>query len=100
MKTDDGYDLDNINIITNINQHNFEVGKYYKTRGGWKAICVWICQSDIQDSIYFVHRPGEKNIESVPIIHNPLGIALSSFSVNDPPHYGIHPADIIGEWIE
>jgi len=71
-----------------------KIGKVYKTVGGWDAKIIWICSNDPQTGFYAIHKPKTPD-ESVPIYHWSDGSAHSSFSVNEPPRYGSHPADIV-----
>jgi len=74
----------------------FEIGKDYKTRGGWKAKIVWTHSCG---TIHVVHKPGEgEYVESIPVIHNEKGKAVGLLSVGEAPTYGQHPADLISEW--
>lgn len=90
----------------------FEVGKYYKTRGGWKALIVWIdgCVDNTPPThvisfgkqwIYCVHKPNTTE-ERGPVSHvYSTGKAVTQFSVNEPPQYECdHPADLVEEWEE
>lgn len=74
----------------------FVVHQEYKTRGGWKALCVWV---NLQGEGWFIHMPGQ-NGESHPIMHKPDGRAIEIFTVAPLPSYGQHPADIIDVWRE
>ncbi len=40
------------------------------------------------------------NEESPPIWHHPDGRAVAALSVNEPPTYGVHPADLVDVWKE
>ena len=85
------------------------VGGYYKTRGGWQTKVIWIStikKITYDEYIYVIHKPKTKE-ECGPIIHyrsldDKTGpyLAVSHFSVNVPPSFGMHPADIVGEWKE
>ena len=81
----------------------FEVGKYYRTYGGWKAMIIWKCyKQDIFGEEYqyylVVHKPEGEN-ESNVVSHKYDGRAVSILAVNEPPLYGIHhPADLKEEW--
>jgi hypothetical protein len=68
----------------------------YLTRGGWKAICIWI---NLKGEGWFVHKPGDKG-ESHPTLHNASGQAAEIFTVVPIPNYGLHPADIVDVWRE
>ena len=80
-----------------------EVGKYYRTYGGWKALVVWKCyKSDMLEEEYqtydVVHKP-EEDGEVSQISHDYEGKATTIFSVNEPPQYGSHyPADLKEIW--
>ncbi len=77
-----------------------EVGRTYKTRGGWDAVVIWHKSPRFMvdaDAYYAVHKPGTDD-ESVPIFHWPDGRAGTTFSINEPPSYDGHPADIV--WLE
>ena len=69
--------------------HLVQVGEELSTQGGWTAKVVWVTQ----DGFYAIHKPGTRE-ESIPIFHLHRGPARSAFSVNEPPSYGKHPADI------
>ena len=69
-----------------------QVGKKYKTVGGWEALVIYI-----NDSGYFyaIHAPGTPNA-SVPITHKANGEAYPQFSIAEPPRYTkLLPADIL-----
>ena len=81
-----------------------EKGKKYKTIGGWEAECVY---SNGQ-YVYFIHStPSDVVIAKDfrisgddvvgPVTHTLDGRAVSAFSVNEPPAFHGHPADIIEE---
>lgn len=89
-----------------INRRDMELtkGKAYETRGGWKAVVIWISAPQeglcLEERAYAIHKPGDEQ-ESQPIYHRPDGTAAAIFSVivNEPPTYGIpHPADLMREW--
>lgn len=77
-----------------------EKGKRYKTRGGWEAECIWVDES----YSYFMHFNPTGCVDDTfriagdkvcgPIYHFKCG-ASANFSVNEPPTYYGHPADII-----
>ena len=88
-------------------------GIILEARGGWEALVVWI-RTDKQ-GFYAVHCPGvigsgsicrmgkmtfrSTNGESCPVWHWPDGTAGAALSVNDPPAYDGHPADLkMGEY--
>ena len=72
----------------------FQVGHTYKVRGGWDAVVIWKRPGMFNLTTYYaIHRPGSEE-ESVPISHGADGAALTTFSVNMPPAYGGHPADL------
>jgi len=64
-------------------------------KGGWDAEVIWISQG----GFFAMHKP-EEGIKAVgPIWHLPDGTAHGTFSVNEPPSYDGHPADLeIGEY--
>jgi len=76
------------------------VGMLFEARGGWIAEVVHI-RVDKQ-GFEAVHRPGvlsKSGIqgiqdESSPVHHWPDGTAHAAFSVNEPPTYNGHPADL------
>jgi len=76
------------------------VGMLLEARGGWIAKVVHI-RVDKQ-GFEAVHRPGvlgKSGIqgiqdESFPVWHWPDGTAHADFSVNEPPAYNGHPADL------
>ncbi len=94
----------------------FVVGKDYRTRGGWRARCIWIPGAvEVRAGTvlravgggYFIHTPNlsepsmiNLNEESPPIWHHPDGRAVAALSVNEPPTYGVHPADLVDVWKE
>jgi hypothetical protein len=73
-----------------------ELGKIYKTRGGWDAKVIWISSTNL--ACYVIHQPGTLQ-ESVPISHNKMtGESVAALSVAPPPIYGRQqPADLILE---
>ena len=75
-----------------------EVGQVMSTVGGWEAIVVWICQRRQQlltdQGFYAVHKARTVD-ETYPIWHDNDGKATTTFSVNERPCFGQHPADII-----
>jgi len=80
-----------------------EVGKSYKTYGGWKALVIWeeyLKKDEVyigMENFWAIHKPKSKD-ESPPILHSIDGKARNTFSVevNSPPRYNEkhHPADI------
>jgi hypothetical protein len=74
----------------------FVVHQEYLTRGGWKAICIWV---NMKGEGWFVHKPGLDG-ESHPILHMPNGRAVEIFTIVPLPSYDAHPADIIDVWRE
>ena len=82
----------------------FEVGKYYKTYGGWKAKVIYKCRYN--NDFYAIHEEEEipeiysilsekKYFCDYPVEHNEDGKAISVFSVNAPPLFeSHHPADL------
>jgi len=82
----------------------FEVGKVYKTYGGWKAKIIWeIYNCDNFEwegnaRYYVIHKPTEQ-FESAVIVHKKDGKAVSTLSVSEPPQYETNlPADLKEEW--
>ena len=75
-----------------------EIGKTYKTYGGWDAIVIWksFSKPDEEEQTYVViHKPGTQD-ESGIVMHNEDGSAVSIFSINEPPTYDLHhPADLV-----
>jgi hypothetical protein len=75
----------------------FQVGKVYRTRGGWKALCIWEATMVYASTqYYFIHKPKESD-ESGPILHCLDGMARTVFSVCEIPYYGNNPADIVSD---
>lgn len=86
-------------------------GQYYKTRGGWIAVCIWVIANDLTKGGYCIHKPDQvpksPNTRSVtispfeeigPIYHWGDGTAHTSFALYEPPIYNVgHPADLIKE---
>ena len=72
-----------------------EVGKTYKTRGGWDAIVIWKTSTKFP-MFSVVHKP-QTDEEMPHIMHYPDGKHSTAFSVDETPSYGQHPADIILE---
>lgn len=72
---------------------HFTVGKVYKTRGGWDALCIYKVTNSPE--YYFIHKPGNEEYESIPIFHDCMGNATAIFTVNGPPSYDGKPADIV-----
>ncbi len=64
-----------------------------KSRGGWDVKKIWELTGSVK-GFYAIHKPGTE-AESCPIFHYPDGRAVGAFSVNEPPTYGQHPADIV-----
>ena len=79
-----------------------EIGKDYKTYGGWFARVIWLVKGDLSKGFYAIHKPAIYGCESPPIYHGENGKAHSIFSVNEPLIYEAHhPADIVeGEVIK
>ncbi len=72
-----------------------EVGKTYKTRGGWDALVIWCHQmSDQQEYFSVIHKPREKEEFGV-VKHFADGKIAELFKIGYAPDYGLHPADII-----
>lgn len=77
-----------------------EVGKYYKTYGGWKALVIWKVNKwlNVNHYVLVIHKP-ETAEESNVVSHDSNGKAVSCFSVNEPPQYTAHhPADLMEIW--
>ena len=72
----------------------FEIGKTYKTRGGWDALVIWKKTQGPIAYLNVIHKPNTE-FESVVILHDEKGAVLETFSVNSPPFYDGHPADLI-----
>ena len=74
-----------------------EVGKNYKTRGGWKAKVIWIVQRPQGFPwAWVIHRPGEQ-FESEAMRHQADGayfVGAESMYLEE------HPADLIAVWPE
>lgn len=73
-----------------------EVGKYYKTYGGWKALVIWKVNKwlNINHYVLVIHKP-ETADESNVVSHDSNGRATSILSINAPPQYTEHhPADL------
>lgn len=72
----------------------FEVGRSYKTVGGWEAKIIWRSVHTLVPefiSYCVVHKPYSGN-EAI-IIHSEDGKCYSSFTVPTPPLYDVpHPA--------
>ena len=75
----------------------FIIGQEYRTRGGWKVICIWTRGQEPDSGGWFIHKPDTKD-ETTPIFHDEMGKAEEVFSVHPLPSFGKHPADIIGVW--
>jgi hypothetical protein len=76
-----------------------QVGKDYRTRGGWKARVIWNSISGGSKAYFYViHKPGTEE-ESVCVTHAFNGFPDALLAVGFPPDYGQHPADIMQEWI-
>jgi hypothetical protein len=80
----------------------FEVGKDYKTRGGWKARVIWGYRQVLVEPLryYVIHKPNTGD-ESL-CVHMPDGkaVALCQIGVS-PPEYDqpvLHPADLLEPW--
>ena len=77
-----------------------EVGKYYRTYGGWRALVIWECYSQFGGANQFylvIHKPKEEDETS--ITHDYNGKPRTTFSVNEPPTYTEHhPADLKEIW--
>ena len=70
-----------------------QVGKKYKTIGGWEALVIHINNSN--NFFYAIHAPNTPN-ESVPILHQPNGMSVSQFSIAEPPRFNkTLPSDIL-----
>lgn len=77
----------------------FEVGKEYRTRGGWKARVIWAPTGIVigRVNVYAIHKPGDVQ-ESCPVLHDGDGRAEATLAVYNPPTYGGHPADLMEPW--
>ncbi len=71
-----------------------ETNTYYKTRGGWKCLVIWINKN--RDTAYVVHKPNKP--EECLSFHYLDGKAYTLVSAYEPPSYGKRPADIIEKW--
>jgi len=70
-----------------------EVGKSYRTVGGWIALVIYISS---QKGIFYAIHANNTPQETVPIIHKMGGEAMSAFAIGEPPKFGkLHPADIL-----
>lgn len=71
-----------------------ELGKIYKTHGGWDAKVIWVTRGSL--GCFVIHKPGDAQ-ESFPVAHDAVtGKALPAFVVGGPPTYdGDQPADLI-----
>ena len=70
-------------------------GTILKLKGGWDAEVVWmgIC------AFYAVHKPALGPMASALMCHFENGKAIALLTVNDPPSYNGHPADLeMGEY--
>jgi hypothetical protein len=81
----------------------FVVGEDYKTRGGWRARCIW--KSTF--GAFFMHFPNPRGAlelqietERGPVHHHNDGKAAAALVVYEPPAFYGHPADIVGKWGE
>ena len=77
-----------------------EVGKYYRTYGGWKAVVIWKVYAGLNQKEHYlvIHKPYDED-ESHVVSYNTEGESLTAFSINEPPRYNEHhPADIKEEW--
>lgn len=76
-----------------------QVGKKYKTIGGWIALVIHI--SETNGFFYAIHEPGTPQ-ETPPITHKLNGMAMPLFAIGEPPRFShTLPADIlIGEEIQ
>ena len=78
-------------------------GQYYKTRGGWTAVCIWVnAKNDVAEGGYCIHKPGKTGYpgEEGPIYHWEDGTAhpMLAITVFEPPVYNAgHPADLVKE---
>jgi hypothetical protein len=71
----------------------YVAGQVWETRGGWKSRIVWVARNGVR--MYVIHRPEEIG-ESGPIFHRQAdGRAFSELSVDEPPVYDEHPADLV-----
>ena len=65
---------------------DFKVGTSYVTKGEWEAKVIW--KNAEAQSLVVIHKPGTKE-ESGPICHRLDGKAVTTFSVCQPPDYGM-----------
>ncbi len=73
-------------------------GQYYKTKGGWTAICIWVYANDAMHGGHCIHKPGDKVHEEGPIYHWGNGSAHAPLAFFPPPVYdSSHPADLVQE---
>lgn len=82
----------------------YEIGKLYKTHGGWKAKIIGELKSggaygSISTGLIIIHKPDERGkfneyIEELKL-HNSTGQCRAALSVCEPPLYDCpHPADL------
>jgi len=70
-----------------------QVGKKYKTVGGWEALAIYV--NHTQDLFWAIHAPHTPN-ESAPIMHQINGMAIPQLAVGEPPRFNhTLPADVI-----
>ena len=71
-----------------------ELGKIYKTHGGWDAKVIWVSEYNMACCV--IHKPNTPN-ESFPVAHDKnTGVAVNSFTVGAIPTYGVsQPADLV-----
>jgi hypothetical protein len=70
-----------------------QIGKTYKTVGGWDAVVIYIKHT--KDFFWAIHAPATEN-ESTPTLHQINGMAMSQFSLGEPPRFNhTLPADIL-----
>lgn len=81
---------------------DIEVGKEYRTLGGWKAKVVWRLGNNLLgstvDCFIVIHRPEAPDEKQGYCTGS--GKAYSTLAIDEPPAYGQHPANIVEEWSE
>ena len=85
-----------------------DVGKYFRTRGGWRAKIIHHKSSGTNADkggpfeALIVHKPSEAG-ESMPVWQNVDGGVLGKWKLDplkDYPSYGMHVADLLEEIVE
>ena len=89
---------------------NFEIGKSYKTKGGWRALIIYVYTGTKKGTFEAIHFGPSYNYDFLHNLatneewemicsHDEKGKALTAFSVNERPCYFDHPANLTGkEW--